>query len=81
MHPVAPIPEDNGFISIKFSGNIAVIRTRPTYAGTLAYHIDNCEFSEILGTLAGDDTVMLVIAEGVSKNALLKTLRTIIPNI
>ncbi len=81
MRPITPIPEDNGFISIKFSGNIAVIRTRPSYAGTLAYHIDNCEFAEVLGTLAGDDTVMLVIAEGVSKSTLLKTLRTIIPNI
>ena len=81
MHPVTPLPEENGFISIKFSGNIAVIRTRPTYASTLAYHIDNCDFAEILGTLAGDDTVMLVIAEGVTKSALLKVLRTIIPNI
>ena len=81
MRPVAPMPEENGFLSIKFSGNIAVIRTRPSYAGTLAYHIDNCEFSEIIGTIAGDDTVMMVMAEGVSKNALLKTLRTIIPNI
>lgn len=81
MHPMKPFTEKNGFISIKFSDNIAVIRTRPSYAGTLAYHIDNCEFSEILGTLAGDDTVMLVIAEGVSRNALIKILRTIIPNI
>ena len=81
IHPIVPLTEDNGFISIKFSGNIAVIRTRPSYAGTLAYHIDNCEFSEILGTLAGDDTVMLVMAEDVTKSALIKVLRTIIPNI
>lgn len=81
MRPITPIPENNGFISIKFSGNIAVIRTRPSYAGTLAYHIDNCDFSEILGTLAGDDTVMLVVAEDVTKSTLVKTLRTIIPNI
>jgi transcriptional regulator of arginine metabolism len=81
MRPLVPMTEENGFISIKFSGNIAVIRTRPSYAGTLAYHIDNCEFSEILGTLAGDDTVMLVMAEDVTKSALIKVLRTIIPNI
>ncbi len=81
MRPIAPLTEENGFLSIKFSDNIAVIRTRPSYASTLAYHIDNCEFPEILGTLAGDDTVMLVIAENVSKSALIKVLRTIIPNI
>lgn len=81
MRPLAPLTEENGFLSIKFSGNIAVIRTRPSYASTLAYHIDNCDFPEILGTLAGDDTVMLVMAENVSKSALIKVLRTIIPNI
>ncbi len=81
MRPITPLNEENGFISIKFSGNIAVIRTRPSYASTLAYHIDNCDFPEILGTLAGDDTVMLVVAENVSKSALIKALRTIIPNI
>ena len=81
MRPITPLNEENGFLSIKFSGNIAVIRTRPSYAGTLAYHIDNCDFPEILGTLAGDDTVMLVMAENVSKSALIKVLRTIIPNI
>jgi transcriptional regulator of arginine metabolism len=81
IHPITPQQEANGFLSIKFSGNIAVIRTRPSYASTLAYHIDNCDFPEILGTLAGDDTVMLVMAENVSKSALIKVLRTIIPNI
>ena len=81
MRSITPLNEENGFISIKFSGNIAVIRTRPSYAGTLAYHIDNCDFPEILGTLAGDDTVMLVMAENVSKSTLIKALRTIIPNI
>ena len=56
----------NGFISLQFSGNIAVIRTRPGYASSMAYDIDNNEFSEILGTIAGDDTIMLVLREGVA---------------
>ena len=73
--------ENNGFLSIKFSGNIAVIRTKPSYAGTLAYNIDNYDYPEIIGTIAGDDTVMLIIAEGVTKGAVLKALRNIIPNI
>ena len=81
VNPVSEQQEANGFISIRFSGNIAVIRTRPSYANTLAYHIDNSDFPEIIGTLAGDDTVMLVIAEDVSRTAVLRALRTIIPNI
>ena len=30
---------NNGFISLQFSGNIAVIRTRPGYASSMAYDI------------------------------------------
>lgn len=81
MRPITPQQEVVGFLSIKFSGNIAVIRTRPSYASTLAYHIDACDFPEIVGTIAGDDTVMMVIAENVTKGAVLRALRTIIPNI
>lgn len=81
MRPVTPIQEANGFLSIKFSGNIAVIHTKPSYASTLAYHIDNYEFPEIIGTIAGDDTVMLIIAEDAGRGAVLRALRTIIPNI
>lgn len=54
-----------GFQSIHFSGNIGVIRTRPGYASSLAYNIDNSNIPEILGTIAGDDTIMIVIKEGV----------------
>ena len=73
--------DNTGFLSIKFSGNIAVIHTKPSYASTLAYHIDNYGFPEIIGTIAGDDTVMLIIAEEATRGAVLRALRSIIPNI
>ncbi|MBQ2787892.1 MAG: arginine repressor [Bacteroidaceae bacterium] len=81
MRPITPQHEIGGFISIKFSGNLAVIRTKPSYASTLAYHIDAYDFPEIIGTIAGDDTVMIALAEDATKGAILKALRTIIPNI
>lgn len=71
----------NVFIDIKFSGNIAVIHTRPGYASATAYNIDNSDIPEILGTIAGDDTVMLVIAENVGRTAVLKALKAIFPDI
>ena len=52
---------NNGFISLQFSGNIAVIKTRPGYASSMAYDIDNRECPAILGTIAGDDTIMCAI--------------------
>lgn len=81
IRPITPPQEAVGFLSIKFSGNIAVIHTRPSYASTLAYHIDGYHFPEIIGTIAGDDTVLLVMAENTTKGAVLRALRTIIPNI
>ena len=52
-----------GFKSIAFSGNMAVIKTLPGYASSVAYHIDECELPDILGTIAGDDTVFCVITD------------------
>jgi transcriptional regulator of arginine metabolism len=69
-----------GFISIQFSLNIAVIRTRPGYASSLAYDIDNHDLDEIVGTIAGDDTIMLVIREGVSHDQVRHALHHIIHN-
>lgn len=71
----------SGFISLQFSGNIAVIRTRPGYASSIAYDIDSREYNEIIGTIAGDDTIMLVLREGVSKSTIRTMLSFIIPNI
>ncbi len=52
-----------GAISVKFSGNMAVIHTPPGHAAHVAYDIDNARIKEILGTIAGDDTVFMVLAE------------------
>ena len=71
----------NGFISIEFSANLAVIKTRPGYASSLAYDIDNRNFDEILGTIAGDDTIMLFIREGCTRAGVKNALSLIIPNI
>lgn len=70
-----------GFVSLQFSGNIAVIRTRPGYASSIAYDIDNRECSAILGTIAGDDTIMMVLREGVNEQEVRGFLSQIIPNI
>lgn len=70
-----------GFVSISFSHNIAVIRTRPGYASSLAYDIDNYNLKEIVGTIAGDDTIMLVIHEDISHEEVKRALHPIIPNL
>lgn len=48
-------------LSIADSGNIIVLRTLPGTAQAVAYVMDNVCWPEIIGTVAGDDTIFLVI--------------------
>ena len=70
-----------GFISIQFSGNMGVIKTRPGYASAIAWNIDRSDIPEILGTIAGDDNIFIVIKEGVSHQHVTEALKEVIPNI
>ena len=68
-----------GFISLKFSGNTAVIKTRNGYAAGLAYDIDMHEFPEILGTIPGSDTIFAILREDVTHEQAYRVLSTILP--
>ena len=63
---------------IEFSGNLAILKTRPGYAMAIAGDIDQVSPKEILGTVAGDDTILLVIRENISRDEVLKALSQII---
>ena len=69
-----------GFISINFSGNMCIIKTRPGYASSIAWNIDNSDVPEILGTIAGDDTIFIVIKEGVKHQDVVEALTDVVPN-
>lgn len=58
---------NSGFLSLKISGNIAVIKTRNGYASGMAYDIDMNNSNEILGTIPGSDTIIAVLREDISK--------------
>ncbi len=52
---------------VEFSGNLAVIKTRPGYAMGIASDIDEHAPDEILGTIAGDDTILVIPREGYTR--------------
>lgn len=70
---------NRGFLSINFSGNLGVIRTFSGHANVVALAIDNLEMEEIIGTIAGDDTVLTVIKEGLLSKDFLTILRDKFP--
>lgn len=51
----------DGFASMDMAQNILVIRTVSGMAMAVATAIDALEFSEVVGTIAGDDTIMCAI--------------------
>jgi len=71
----------DGFIDIQFSGNLAVIKTMPGYASSLAVVIDNAQPYEIIGTIAGDDTILIIMREGITHSDLINGLILIIPKL
>lgn len=73
--------QSTGFRSINFSGNMGVIKTRPGYASSIAYNIGNSDIPQILGTIAGDDTIFIVKGVGVSNDEIIEELRQVLPNI
>ena len=67
-----------GFVSLNFSGNMAVIKTKPGYAASLAYDIDNSDIPGVLGTIAGDDTLLMILSEDASRQEVKHILEPII---
>lgn len=67
---VGALAPDPVVLGIECSGNLLVICTRPGFAQSVALGIDQARWSEVLGTVGGDDTVMVVLAESASPAAM-----------
>lgn len=74
-------PVEIGFKSIEFSGNMAVIKTLPAYSHAVADALDKAEIDEILGTVAGNDTVFVVMSEKTEPNELIDALVLKLPEL
>ena len=70
---------NSGFIRMNFSGQMAVIHTRPGYATLLASEIDDHELQTVEGTVAGDDTIIVVLQEQADRKQFIEELAEIVP--
>ncbi|MBR2367417.1 MAG: arginine repressor [Alistipes sp.] len=66
---------------IAFSGNMCVITTKPGYASAVSVPIDSKGISEVLGTIAGDNTILLILREGFDMDNLMEQLYMLFPSI
>jgi transcriptional regulator of arginine metabolism len=63
--------------TIAVSGNLVVLRTPPGAAQVVAAAIDAVEFEGVIGTVAGDDTVLVIASEPDGGSALHRKLEQI----
>lgn len=66
------------FVSMDSAQNILVIKTVSGMAMALATALDNIDWKEILGCVAGDDTVMCVIRTEADTAAVMEELKKIV---
>jgi transcriptional regulator of arginine metabolism len=70
-----------GFTSIQFANHLGIIKTIPGYASSIASLIDKSNPFEIAGTIAGDDTILIIPHDNVSDSDVINALVMIIPEL
>ena len=63
-----------GIVDIQFSANLAVVHTKLGHGHSVAFAIDRLEIPEVLGTLGGEDTLLVIFREDADKSIFIKRL-------
>ena len=78
IKPSAPL---TGFVSVDFVRGMGLIKTWSGFAPSVASIIDSWNIWEIAGTIAGDDTILVIPRDGVTKEELIEKLSEHVPEI
>jgi len=73
--PLAPVAAF--VVSLESARNFIVVKTPPGNAMGVARAIDEVEWPEIMGTIAGDDTILLIARSDADAQAVEKRLRAV----
>lgn len=79
-HQISTNITDN-ITQIAFSGNMCVITTKPGYASAISVPIDSKGIPDILGSIAGDNNIFLVLRENFNKTKLMEELTMLFPSL
>jgi len=63
-------------LEVGSSGNLVVVKTPPGGANAVARALDNAGIKDVIGTVAGDDTILVVCREGVRGQTIARRLRS-----
>lgn len=68
---------EDAFVSAEYAGNLVVIRTVSGMAMAAAAAIDSLDWREVLGCIAGDDTIMVAVRTEESAPEIISRIRSI----
>lgn len=70
----------DGFVSVDMAQNILVMRTVSGMAMAVAAAVDAMEFPEVVGCIAGDDTIMMAVRSVEETKALMEKIKGLVHN-
>jgi transcriptional regulator of arginine metabolism len=70
-----------GIRAIYFANLFGIVKTLPGHASSIAVHIDKTNRFEIIGTIAGDDTILLIPGQDINHTALKKAMLAVFPDL
>jgi transcriptional regulator of arginine metabolism len=78
--PLPPLARALGefLLDIRPAENLLVLKTPPSGAQPLAAAVDGSKFSEIAGTIAGDDTVLIITANRKARETLQRKIEALV---
>lgn len=68
-------------LSVKFSHNIAVVATKSGYASAISVIIDSRKSKDIIGTIAGDNNIIMIMHENAKREQVLEQLCVMFPTL
>lgn len=68
-------------IGIKFSHNIAVLATKSGYASAISVIIDSRKFKDIIGSVAGDNNIILILHENATHENVMHQMQMLFPTL
>ena len=66
---------NSSFVSVDYANNLVVLRTLAGMAQAVAAVFDSRQYNGILGSVAGDDTVLIVCRDEISAEYIVNTLK------
>ena len=60
---------DEFLLDVRVAQNLVVLKTTPGSASPLAVALDQADWAEVVGTIAGDDTVLVITPDAASAKA------------